>query len=305
MNVCGIDVGGSKIELAVYAHDGTVSHLRRIATPCDDYQAFLHAIRDLIAEAENAVGALDGIGVGLPGIAERETGARISSNVAAINGRAVASDLRNLLQRDIAIGNDCQLFALSEANGGSGAGVHSVYGAIVGTGVGAGLCIDGKLIASFNTIAGEWGHLALPARLQQQYALPLFQCGCGLRGCLERYASGSAIGALYSHFTGIPLETPEIVRRMREGEQAASDVFAMVVDALGYGLASVVLVVDPHVIVLGGGLSQLNELYERLPAAVQRHLFASVRVPPILPPTFGDAGGTRGAALLARADHFR
>jgi N-acetylglucosamine kinase len=246
-----------------------------------------------------------GIGIGLPGVVLRETGAWTCSNIPAVSGKRVADDLRALLKRDVAIGNDCQLFTLSEANGGSAAPYRSAFGAVIGTGLGGGLCIDGKLIETYNSSAGEWGHLSLPARLQGQYALPLFQCGCGLRGCVERYASGSAFAALYCEFTGISIDTPEVIRRMREGDAAARHVFDVAMDVLGYGLASVILVADPHVIVLGGGMSQLSEIYESLPAAVQRHLFNTVTVPPIRPPIFGDAGGTRGAALLARPDHFQ
>jgi N-acetylglucosamine kinase len=156
------------------------------------------------------------------------------------------------------------------------------------------------LLRGYNSLAGEWGHWALPATLRDAYQLPIWHCGCGLSACLERYVSGSGLAALYQEFGGAALDAAAINARAESGEAVAQRTLAVHLDVLGAGLAGLVLVLDPHVIVLGGGLSKLQHLYRDLPAAVARHLFAGARVPPILAPAFGDAGGTRGAALLAR-----
>ncbi|GGC00526.1 ROK family protein [Pseudoduganella buxea] len=296
----GIDIGGTKIELVSY--DGAFAEVfrERIATPAIDFAAFVDAIVALVSRGDAALGGSAPVGIGLPGVIDQATGRQVSSNVPALNGREVATTLRQALGRPVAIGNDCQCFALSEARGGAAAGLPSMFGAIVGTGAGGGYCADGRLQRGFNGIAGEWGHWTIPASLQARYGLPLFACPCGKAGCLERYVSGPGMSVLHGHFGGAGAEPLAIVARGATGDEAATRALAAHVDLLGHALAGVVLACDPHAIVLGGGLSNLAHLYQQLPAAVQRHLFRGVRVPPILPPRFGAAGGARGAALLAR-----
>ncbi|AXA92968.1 ROK family protein [Massilia sp. YMA4] len=296
----GIDIGGTKIELVAY--DGAFAEVfrERIATPGVDFAAFVAAIVSLVARGDAALRGRAPVGIGLPGIIDTATGRQVSSNVPALNGREVAATLQQALERPVAIGNDCQCFALSEAQGGAADGLPTMFGAIVGTGAGGGYCAEGRLQRGFNGIAGEWGHWTIPAPLLARHALPLLECPCGKQGCLERYVSGPGMSSLHAHYGGSGAEPLAIVARAATGDAAATRALGVHLDLLGHALAGIVLACDPHAIVLGGGLSNLSHLYQQLPAAVQRHLFRGVRVPPILPPRFGAAGGARGAALLAR-----
>ena len=298
----GIDIGGTKIELVAFRDEGELVevHRERIATPCTDFLAFVQAITGLVARADAVTGQRAAVGIGLPGVIDIASGRQLSSNVPALNGRLVGSALKDALQREVFIGNDCQCFALSEAQGGAADGLSSMFGAIIGTGAGGGYCVDGRLLRGMNAIAGEWGHLPLPPSLQAQYGLPILDCPCGRRGCIERYVSGPGMSRLHVHFGGEDLEPLAIVARAQTGAEVSVQTLAAHLDLLAHALSALVLTYDPHAIVLGGRLSQLAHLYERLPAAVRKHLFAGVQVPPILPPRFGDAGGARGAALLAK-----
>ncbi|MEJ6001152.1 ROK family protein [Paucibacter soli] len=299
---CGIDIGGSKIELVAYAVQGQVlteRHRRRIATPGQDFDAFCQAIKAMVLEADGVLGEPCRVGLGLPGVIDAASGCHLSSNVPALNGQRVVPAMQALLQRPVRIGNDCQCFALSEARGGAADGLPSMFGVILGTGAGGGYCANGRLLAGYNGMAGEWGHQSLPAHLLERHRLPLLDCPCGLRGCLERYVSGSGLEALYRHLGGEPLDTAQVAARAAAGEARARRCLEIHLDVLAHGLAQLMLGLDPHAFVLGGGLSKLAHLYTELPAAMARHLFKGVRVPPILPPHFGDAGGARGAALLA------
>ncbi len=297
----GLDIGGSKIELVAFDAAMQPTYRRRIDTPQAGYEAFLDAITALVAEADAARGGVcNAIGIGLPGVRDRVSGRQLSANVPALTGQRVGFDLEARLQRPLPLGNDLQCFALSEANGGAANGYASMFGAILGTGAGGGYCIEGRLVAGFNGIAGEWGHWSVPAQLLLKHELPLLDCGCGLRGCIERYVSGSGLAALHRHLGGASMDAAALIAAAQAGDELAQRALDIHLDLLGHAFASLVMAVDPHVVVLGGGLSQHAPLYAALPAAVQAHLFAGMRVPPILPPRFGDAGGARGAALLTR-----
>ncbi|HEV8691440.1 MAG TPA: ROK family protein [Ideonella sp.] len=297
----GLDIGGTKIELVACDEAMDVRYRRRITTPQQDYASFLQAVVDLVHGADAELGGVcRAVGLGLPGVRDRVSGCQLSSNVPALTGQRVGDDLQARLQRPLHLGNDCQCFALSEASGGAAAGYPSMFGAILGTGAGGGFCLEGRLIAGHNGIAGEWGHWTVPATLLARYALPLLDCPCGLRGCMERYVSGSGLALIHRHLGGEQIDASAIVARAQTGDATAQRALAIHRDLLGHGLAGLVLALDPHVIVIGGGLSKFEQLYRDLPAAVAAHLFNGVRVPPILPPKFGDAGGARGAALLAR-----
>jgi len=299
----GIDIGGSKIELVGFVAEGLTlqeRHRRRVATPRDDYAGFVCAVAALVDEADAALGGRSAVGLGLPGIVDRVTGRQISSNVPALNGRRVAAELSERLARPVVIGNDCQCFALCEAQGGAADGLASMFGAILGTGAGGGFCIEGRLVAGHNGIAGEWGHWSVPATLLERHHLALLECPCGLRGCLERYVSGTGLAMLHERLAGERAEAAAIEAHAAAGDTQAQRVLAVHLDLLAHGLAALVMAYDPHAIVLGGGLSKLTHLYTMLPEAISRHLFRGLRVPRILPPRFGDAGGARGAALLAR-----
>lgn len=297
----GLDIGGSKIELVAFDAAMQAVHRQRIDTPRDDYAAFLDAVCALVAQADAARGdGCGAVGIGLPGVRDRASGRQLSANVPALTGQRVGADLEARLRRPLHLGNDLQCFAVSEANGGAADGQPSMFGAILGTGAGGGYCIEGRLVAGRNGIAGEWGHWSIPAHLLAKYALPLLDCGCGLRGCLERYVSGSGVAALHRHVGGASADAAAVIAAASAGDASAQRALDIHLDLLGHAFASLVMAVDPHVIVLGGGLSRHEPLYAALPAAVHAHLFAGMRVPPILPPRFGDAGGARGAALLAR-----
>ena len=299
----GIDIGGSKIELVAFDDAaGTLLEVQRerIATPGIDFAAFVQAIVDLVARADLALGMRAPVGIGLPGVIDSATGRQISSNVPALNGRKVVEALEQALDRPVAIGNDCQCFALSEAQGGAAEGMRSMFGAILGTGAGGGFCVEGQLLRGLNGVAGEWGHLPLPASLLERHGLPLLDCPCGRRACLERYVSGPGMSMLHRHFGGDGAAPMAIAARANAGDTVAAKALAVHLDLLAHALAGLVLALDPHAIVLGGGLSKLPHLYVDLPGAILRHLFSGVQVPPILAPRFGDAGGARGAALLAK-----
>jgi len=298
----GIDIGGTKIELVACDAALEVRHRRRIATPQGKYPAFLAALEALVAAADAELGLADtAIGIALPGVRDPRSGRQLSANVPALTGRTVAADLQARLRRPLHFGNDLQCFALSEAHGGAAEGYPSMFGAILGTGAGGGYCLHGRLVTGFNGLAGEWGHWSVPGQLLQRYALPVLDCACGLRGCVERYVSGSGLVALHRHFGGEADDAAAVLALADAGDVRAREVMAIHLDLLGHSLAKLVLVLDPHVIVLGGGLSQHAPLYGVLPAAVAAHLFDGVQVPPIVPPRFGGAGGARGAALLAWA----
>ena len=296
----GIDIGGTKIELVACDAAAQVRWRQRVATPQGDYAGFLAAVAALVEQADAALGqATSAIGIALPGVRERGSGRQLSANVPALTGQTVAADLRARLARPLAFGNDLQCFALSEAHGGAAQGYPSMFGAILGTGAGGGYCVDGRLITGFNGLAGEWGHWSVPGHLLQRHGLPLLPCGCGLQGCVERYVSGSGLAALERHLGGTAPDAAAVIALAEAGDARARHALEIHRDLLGHSLAALVLALDPHVIVLGGGLSQHAPLYAQLPDAVAAHLFAGAQVPPIVPPRFGDAGGARGAALLA------
>lgn len=298
----GIDIGGSKIELVAFADDAGLREVfrERIATPGHDFAAFVQGVAGLVGRADAALGRQAAVGIGLPGVADPLSGRQLSSNVPALNGRLVAPALEGALGRPVVIGNDCQCFALSEAQGGAADGLPTMFGAILGTGAGGGYCAGGRLQRGFNGVAGEWGHWPVPAHLLAQYGLPSIPCPCGRQGCFERYVSGPGMRMLHRHLGGDGAEPMVIAARANAGDAVAAATLAAHLDLLAHAFSSLVLALDPHAIVLGGGLSQLPHLYQQLPAAVRRHLFPGALVPPILPPRFGDAGGARGAALLAR-----
>jgi N-acetylglucosamine kinase len=305
-NACyGIDIGGTKIELVVCDAAMQVTWRRRVATPQGDYDGFLQAVVTLVAEADAALGRGDAaIGIALPGVRDRRNGRQLSANVPALTGQCVAADLQARLQRPLHFGNDLQCFALSEAHGGAADGYPSMFGAILGTGAGGGFCLQGRLLSGFNGLAGEWGHWSVPGHLLQRHGLPLIDCACGLQGCVERYVSGSGLAMIERHLGGSAADASVVVTLAEAGDARARQALDIHRDLLGHSLAALVLALDPHVIVLGGGLSQYAPLYQLLPAAIAAHLFNGVQVPPIVPPRFGDAGGARGAALLACQPSF-
>ncbi|HEX5792759.1 MAG TPA: ROK family protein [Rheinheimera sp.] len=297
----GLDIGGTKIALTVFNTAMQPQQSWRLATPTKDYGSFLQAVVTQVEQADKLCGNSGTVGIALPGVI-RADGTVLSSNVPCLTDQPVAAALAERLQRPVAIGNDCRCFALSEAVLGAGKGQRRVFGAIVGTGAGGGFCLDGKLYQGASRLAGEFGHQGLAAAVVQQFSLPLFRCGCGLTGCAEPYVSGSGLARLYQHFSGRPqVDTYQWLAAYRQAEPAAVTTFACYISALGSVMAAQILTLDPDIIVLGGGLSDIAELLQALPDATARHLFHGARLPEFARAEFGAASGVRGAALLGRA----
>lgn len=307
--VYGLDIGGTKIEAAIYDADMQELQSWRLPTPTHDYALFLDTIEAQIHQADALSGARHPLGIAMPGVTAAD-GRQISSNVPCAHQQTVRADLAARLQRRIVIENDCRCFALSEAILGAGKDARVVFGAILGTGAGGGLCVDGKLFPSARNLAGEYGHIPVSAAVHSRHGLPLLDCGCGLRGCAEPYISGSGLTRIYRHFLARTADgqhsTDEFAttfdwhRNFRAGQMAAQQAFACYMDYLGASFASLVLNYDPDVIVLGGGMSQIEAILDALPDAMHAHLFAGAAAPPVRRAAFGDASGKRGAALLGR-----
>lgn len=296
----GIDIGGTKMELVTCDADMQVRYRQRIATPTQDYAQFFAAVTGLIERADQACQQRAPVGLGIPGIIDVASGTHLSANVACLTGQRLLPRLQDALQREVYLGNDCQCFALSEAHGGAAHGAASMFGLIIGTGAGAGYVLNGQLVRGRSGIAGEWGHWPVGPDLLQRYDLPALPCQCGRQACLERYVSGRGLHALHarlSHSEGKPAEA--LLLASHDHDPLARSVFEIHLDLLASAIAQITLAYDPHIIVLGGGLSALEHLYARLPAAIAPHLFPGISAPPIVPPRFGAAGGARGAALLA------
>jgi len=297
----GIDIGGTKMELVSFDTHMNPIQRRRIATPQSDYARFIDTLATLVATADAELSApAAAIGMTLPGIRERGTGRQLSANIPALSGHCVAEDLRERLARPLYLGNDMQCFALSEAHGGAAHGYPSMIGIILGTGAGGGFCVEGKLLEGCNGLAGEWGHYCLPASTFQDHGLPLLDCGCGMVGCVDRYVSGSGVAHIEHHLGGNAADAGAVIALAQSGDTRAQNALEIHHALLGHVLAGLILTLDPHIIVLGGGLSQYLPLYQSLPKFVACHLFNGVEVPPIVPPKFGAAAGARGAALRVR-----
>ncbi len=295
----GIDVGGTKIELAVFSHDLTFVNAWRESTPMYDYARFIKTVSNMVAAAEEEIGSRASVGIGLPGMIDPR-GLTTCPNVPAVTGKNTVADIEAALDRSVGIGNDARNFALSEANGGAGEGYERVLGIIIGSGLGGGLCINGKVFSGSNNIAAEWGHMLLPAVLQQRYNLPLRECGCGASGCIEQYFSGPGLVWLYEHLTGRNLDTPIASDVLHMNDQDAVKVADAYIDGLATCLSQLLIYYDPDVIVVGGGVSKETEMLARLPGAFPKVPYDGKNVPEILRPKFGDSSGVRGAAILGK-----
>ncbi len=292
----GIDLGGTKIEGVVLAPDGAETGRRRVPTPRGDYRATIDAIAALVRELEAAAGAPCQVGVGMPGAVSPATGLVKNANSTWLIGRPLDRDLADRLARPVRVANDANCFALSEATDGAGAGAEVVFGVILGTGTGGGVVVGGRVVTGANAIAGEWGHNPLPWPEGDERPGP--PCYCGRRGCIETFLSGPGLARDHQAVTGEPLDGPQIVARAAAGDGAASATLDRYVDRLARALASVINVLDPDVIVLGGGLSRIDSLYARVPARWGRWVFSDRVDTRLVPPRFGDASGVRGAAWL-------
>lgn len=288
----GIDLGGTKIEHAVLHPDGIVLRRQRQPTPAG-YTDCVHALADVVHAVEHDLGPVT-IGIGIPGVISPATGLVKNANSICLNGHALDQDLSALLGQPVRIENDANCFALSEATDGAGAGARTVFGVIIGTGCGAGITVDGRVVQGRNRVAGEWGHNPLPWVTPDD--LPLPRCWCGQTGCLETLVAGPALAADADGPGARDAST--LPARAAAGDARAAAALARHADRLARGLAQVVNLLDPDVIVLGGGLSNMDHLYTDLPGLMARHVFSDVSATPILRPRHGDSSGVRGAAWL-------
>ena len=292
----GIDLGGTKIEIIALDAMGAELYRQRVATPQGDYHATLNAIAILVNTVEQKLAARGTVGIGTPGSISHATGRLKNSNSVCLNNQPLVQDLEALLARPVRISNDANCFALSEATDGAAAGAEVVFGVIVGTGTGAGIVVRGHVLDGPNSIAGEWGHNPLP--WPQEHERPGAKCYCGQHGCIETFLSGPGITRDHQHSTGMHSEVQEMVVRAAQGDAACEATLQRYEDRMARALAHVINILDPHAIVLGGGLGNIARLYNNVPRVWGKYVFSDRVDTRLLPPKFGDASGVRGAAWL-------
>ena len=292
----GIDLGGTKIEGIALADNGQQLLRKRVPTPAGDYRATLQMIKSLVDDIESTLGRQGSIGIGTPGAISPSTGRLKNSNSVCMNGKPVDEDIRQLLQRDIRIANDANCFALSEATDGAGAGSSVVFGVIVGTGTGAGIVVNGHVLTGPNAIAGEWGHNPLPWPRDIERPGPV--CYCGMHGCIETWLSGPGMSRDYLESGGEEVDAQRIIELAGEGMALAESCLQRYEDRMARSLAHVINILDPDVIVLGGGMSNIDRLYTNVPQRWQQYVFSDRVDTRLQPPKFGDSSGVRGAAWL-------
>lgn len=296
----GVDLGGTKIEAIALDAGGTVRARRRVATPKGRYVATIEAVRDLVISIERTVGEAGTVGVGMPGCVPSDTGLVKNANSTWLIGKPLRADLEAALARPVRLQNDANCFAVSEAVDGAGAGMAVVFGVILGTGVGAGIAIEGRAIAGRNGIAGEWGHNPLPWPEDDERPGPL--CYCGRFGCIETFLCGPALERQYAEVAGTERAAAEIADLAAAGDKVAEAVLSRYEHRLARGLAHVINIVDPDVIVLGGGVSNLGRLYRSVPRLWLPFVFSDTVKTELRPPIHGDSSGVRGAAWLWSRD---
>jgi len=295
----GIDLGGTKIEIVALGGDGRERLRRRVATPQGDYRATVGAVAALVEEVENELHQRGTVGIGMPGAESRVTGLIKNANSTCLIGQPLKRDLQTLLRREVRLANDANCFALSEAVDGAGAGAEIVFGVIIGTGCGAGVVVDGRVLSGANAIAGEWGHNPLPWPLDQERPGPA--CYCGKHGCLETWLSGPGLARDFLAATGKNLPAEAIAAGAQRGDVECQAALMRYEDRLARGLAQIINILDPDVIVLGGGLSRITRLYENVPRLWGRYVFSDHVATRLAAPLHGDSGGVRGAAWLWNA----
>jgi fructokinase len=294
----GVDLGGTKIEIIALDESGAVLLRRRQPSPRGSYQATLEAVSRMVLDAEAELGPRASVGFGTPGAISPATGFLKNSNSTWLNGKPLHEDLARALDRPIAIANDADCLALSEATDGAAAGAANVFAVILGTGVGGGLAIHGRLVSGPNAIAGEWGHNPLPWPAPEE--LPGPPCYCGLCSCIETWLCGPGLARDFQAHAAIEREPPAIVAAAAAGDQDAEATLRRYEDRLARALATIINVLDPEVVVLGGGLSRLERLYANVPGTWGRYVFSDVVRTRLLPAMHGDSSGVRGAAWLGR-----
>lgn len=336
----GIDLGGTKTEIiCLDENNGKELYRQRVPSPKNDYEATIKNMADMLRCAEETMGQKGSVGVGIPGTVARDTGRVKNANSTWLNGRTLDKDLEEAFGREVRIENDANCFALSEATDGAGAGYNSVFGVIIGTGCGAGIVINGKTVSGVNGIGGEWGHNPLPFPLvgkkrtypnynvfdqgEDQSSIinsvykdngrpdyftsemdiseyPGAQCYCGKRGCLETWISGTGLKNDYKRVVGKAISTHDIITQAKEGDKDAVLALHRYADRLSRGLASVINVLDPEVVILGGGMGNVIQLYDMVPKMWGRYIISDTVLTKLVPPKYGDSSGVRGAAWLGQ-----
>lgn len=292
----GIDLGGTKIEALALGADGQELRRIRVASPRHDYAETLNTVSRLVHTLETELAQLGSVGVGIPGTIMHPSGLVKNANSTWLNGHPLERDLSSGLGREVRCENDANCLALSEATDGNGAGHRVVFAVILGTGCGGGLAIDGRVHEGRHGVAGEWGHNSLPwPRIDE---IPGPDCYCGKSGCIETWISGTALGQDYERTTGTSLSGKEVAEAAVHGNPEASAAIHRLEDRIARSFASLVNILDPDVIVVGGGLSRLDSIYRNVPPLLERYGFGGGIHTPILPAMHGDSSGVRGAAWL-------
>ncbi|HEX8871876.1 MAG TPA: fructokinase [Candidatus Acidoferrum sp.] len=292
----GIDLGGTKIEFIALEHDGRELHRHRVNTPRHDYEGTVRAIKEGVERIEGELHRPASVGVGIPGTISSITKAVKNANSTWMNGKPFDRDLSEALHREVRCANDANCLAVSEATDGAGAGKHVVFAVVLGTGCGGGIAVDGRVHNGRNGVAGEWGHNTLPWMRADEF--PGQPCYCGRSGCIETWISGTGLEADYLRATKVSLKGKEIIARMEAGETAAVACLERYEDRLTRSLANMINILDPDVIVLGGGVSQVPRLYHSVPYRLKEYVFGQEADTPVLVAKHGDASGVRGAAWL-------
>lgn len=292
----GIDLGGTKIEGIALGPGGRELDRRRIAAPRGHYEDTIHAISGLVTAIESGAGERGTVGVGIPGVTSPATGLIKNANSTWLNGRPLQTDLSRVLDREVRLANDANCFALSEAADGAAAGAPVVFGVIIGTGTGGGIVVNGRIVVGANAIGGEWGHNPLPAPDDDERPGPL--CYCGRSGCIETFLSGPGLARDYIASGGPDLTAVEIAARAERGDDIARQCLDRYERRFARAIATIINTLDPDVIVLGGGLSNMARLYERVPAIWSPFVFSDHVATRLVRAMHGDASGVRGAAWL-------
>ena len=292
----GIDLGGSKIEAIALDAGGEQCWRQRVATPKGDYEAIIMAIVGLVDRLERDLGVTGSVGIGTPGSLSLVDGTMKNCNSTVLNGRAFPEDLAMALQREVKVANDADCFTLSEASDGAASAAASVFGVILGTGVGGGLVVAKRLLAGPNAICGEWGHNPMPYRWNDNH-IPR-PCYCGRSDCVETWLCGPGFASSYLERSGVPLPASDIAQAVLAGDLNAIECYRVYVDMLARALATVINVFDPYVIVLGGGMSNIETLYGDVVACWDQYVFSDRVDTHLVPAKYGDSSGVRGAAWL-------
>ena len=292
---CGIDVGGTKIETAILSDGGNFLSRERINTP-RNYKSLLDSINESVEKAAKKTGFDGPVGICMPGSVSKETGLIQGANTTYLNGQNFKKDLQEKLDRSVRLSNDANCFALSEAIEGSGKGFACVFGVIIGTGCGGGIVVNEHLVSGANGIAGEWGHTPLPWPVENEF--DNHNCWCGQTGCLETFISGTALMKDYEQAAGLKKDGQQIVIDSENGDVVAETILQTIEDRIARGLAMIINILDPDIIVLGGGLSNILRFYDNIPKKWTKYIFSDDIKTKLLKPKYGDSSGVRGAALL-------